>query len=135
MAPARQEVVVDELIFHLAEPEAWRRAQAAGTYVAPSLAEEGFIHLSRADQLIGTANRYYAGRTDLVLLVVRAAALGAALQLEPSTGGALFPHCYGPLPLAAVHAALAWQPDADGVFRQLPRGSSPLAPRRPGDIE
>jgi uncharacterized protein (DUF952 family) len=32
--------------------------------------------------------------------------LGAALKWEPSRGGALFPHLYGPLPISAV--AQAW---------------------------
>jgi uncharacterized protein (DUF952 family) len=36
------------------------------------------------------------------LIAVDAAALGSALRYEPSRGGALFPHLYGPLPLSAV---------------------------------
>jgi uncharacterized protein (DUF952 family) len=41
-------------------------------------------------------------RDDLVLAAVDADALGPALRWEPSRGGALFPHLYGPLPLDAV---------------------------------
>ncbi len=34
--------------------------------------------------------------------MTNASALGAALKFEVSRGGALFPHLYGELPLAAV---------------------------------
>jgi uncharacterized protein (DUF952 family) len=39
---------------------------------------------------------------DLVLVAIDAATLGSALRWEPSRGGALFPHLYADLPLAAV---------------------------------
>lgn len=35
---------------------------------------------------------------------MEAEALGEALRWEPSRGGALFPHLYGPLPMSAVRA-------------------------------
>jgi uncharacterized protein (DUF952 family) len=36
------------------------------------------------------------------LLAINPDALGDALKWEPSRGGALFPHLYGPLPLTSV---------------------------------
>ena len=45
-----------------------------------------------------TRARHFAGRTGLLLVAVEAGTLGAALKWEPSRGGALFPHLYGPLP-------------------------------------
>ena len=55
-----------------------------------------------AAQAPETAAKWFAGRDDLVLVAVEADALGPALRWEPSRGGALFPHLYGALPLAAV---------------------------------
>ena len=63
---------------------------------------DGFIHFSTAEQVAETARRHFAGEHDLVLVSVDPAALGERLRFEPSRGGALFPHLYGPLELAAV---------------------------------
>jgi uncharacterized protein (DUF952 family) len=49
-----------------------------------------------------TAAKHFSGQADLLLVAVDAARLGAALRYEASRGGALFPHLYGPLDLAAV---------------------------------
>ena len=40
--------------------------------------------------------------TSTILLAIDPDALGETLKWEPSRGGALFPHLYGPLPLMAV---------------------------------
>ncbi|HEY1632002.1 MAG TPA: DUF952 domain-containing protein [Rhizomicrobium sp.] len=63
---------------------------------------DGFLHFSTAEQVPGTLARYYAGARDLVLVAVDEAVLGAALRYEPSRDGALFPHLYAALPVAAV---------------------------------
>ena len=63
---------------------------------------DGFIHLSAANQLRGTLDKHFAGQACLVLLEVDANRLGAGLKWEKSRGGALFPHLYAPLDLAAV---------------------------------
>ena len=75
---------------------------------------DGFIHLSAADQLEATLAKHFASRPDLMLLTVDAETLGAALRWEPSRGGALFPHLYGPLPLAAVLSTATLPVDVDG---------------------
>ncbi|MEM1307349.1 MAG: DUF952 domain-containing protein [Pseudomonadota bacterium] len=77
----------------------WEEACAAGSYTGSSHdARDGFIHLSAADQLAETAAKHFSGTPDLVVIAFDADALGAALRWEPSRGGALFPHLYGPLP-------------------------------------
>ena len=50
-----------------------------------------------------------------MLVAVDAAALGDALRWEPSRGGALFPHLYGPLPLGAVRGVSPLPIGADGA--------------------
>ena len=94
----------------------WEHACRHGTYAgSPDDLRDGFIHLSAADQVAATAARHFRGIRDLVLVALDRDALGEALRWEPSRGGALFPHYYGPLP---VSAARWWQPlelAADGV--------------------
>jgi uncharacterized protein (DUF952 family) len=69
---------------------------------APVDLDDGYIHLSAADQLQGTLDKHFAGQSDLVIAEVDLAALGETVKWEVSRGGALFPHIYGPLPMAAV---------------------------------
>jgi uncharacterized protein (DUF952 family) len=80
---------------------------------SPHDLRDGFIHFSTASQLEGTVRKHYAGQTDLMLLAIDADALGEALQWEPSRGGDLFPHLYGPLPISTIASAqhLAMSPD------------------------
>ena len=86
-------------LFHITPRAAWRAAQRAGVYRAPSLDEVGFIHLSTEDQWRGTLKRWFAGATDLVLLEIDGDRVAAPVRFE---GG--FPHLYGELELAAVIA-------------------------------
>ncbi len=60
--------------------------------------EDGFLHFSTSEQLIGTLEKWYADADDLVLVAVDPDALGDALKWEPSRDGALFPHLYATLP-------------------------------------
>jgi uncharacterized protein (DUF952 family) len=92
-----------DTIFKICGREEWRAAEAVGVYSGNADdARDGFIHLSAADQVAGTLEKHYAGRSDLLLIAVDADALGEALKWEPSRGGALFPHLYGTLSLMAV---------------------------------
>ncbi len=94
----------------------WEAAQAAGRFDGSAVdLADGFIHFSAADQARETARRYFAGQADLLVLVVEAQALGEALKWEPSRGGALFPHLFGPLPCALVIEARPAPLDADGL--------------------
>ncbi|HMN63308.1 MAG TPA: DUF952 domain-containing protein [Anaerolinea sp.] len=104
-------------IYHITPLRDWQAAQAAGTYTADSLEREGFIHCSTAEQVVDTANRYYAGQAGLALLRIRVEALRAEVRYENLVGGEmLFPHIYGPLNLDAVESAADFPPGADGRF-------------------
>jgi uncharacterized protein (DUF952 family)/protein associated with RNAse G/E len=112
------------LICHLTTREAWVQAVWAEELRAESLAIEGFIHTSTPEQVVATANRYYAGRSDLVLLSIDTDRLTSDLRWEPAASvGEEFPHIYGPLNLAAVTQALEFKPGRDGqTFEALPPG-------------
>lgn len=76
-----------------------------GTFAgAPVDLADGYIHLSTEEQLAETVAKHFAGQENLHLVSVDLAALGNAVKWEPSRGGQLFPHLYGPLPLNAVVA-------------------------------
>lgn len=93
----------DSVIYKICPRAAWQEAEAAGAYRGSADdRRDGFIHLSLASQVAGTAAKYFQGQADLVLVAVAASALGAALRYEPSRGGALFPHMYAELPVTAV---------------------------------
>lgn len=109
------------MIYHIVSAESWQSAQAAGVYSAESLTTEGFIHFSTRAQVIATANRYYHGHSDLLLLAVDVAALRADLVYENTTGGSEpFPHLYGPLNLDAVRHVWPLVPAPDGRFAWSP---------------
>lgn len=106
------------MLFHLTTREAWERAQRDGRYEPPSLATEGFIHLSSATQWPATALRYYRGRTHLVLLTIDEARLEGEVRWEMAHGEA-FPHLYSALASAAVRRVQGLAPDATGALHTV----------------
>ena len=85
----------------------WAQFQTDGLFHgAPVDLADGYIHLSAADQLQGTLDKHFAGQSGLVIAEVDLFALGATVKWEVSRGNALFPHIYGPLPMAAVLGVL-----------------------------
>ena len=81
----------------------WAQFEVDGVFRgAPVDLADGYIHLSAADQLQGTLTKHFAGQSGLVIAEVDLAQLGATVKWEISRGDALFPHIYGPLPMAAV---------------------------------
>ena len=86
----------------LLRPE-WDAFRAAGqTLGAPIDLADGYVHFSTAAQVAETAAKWFADKSDLVLVACHAEGFGAALKWEASRGGALFPHVYRPLHLSDV---------------------------------
>ncbi len=107
-----------DLLLHLIDVASWT---AVTTEVRPpSLAEQGFVHLSTPAQVHLPAQRLFAGREDLLLLQVDLCLLAAELRWEPGVPGdpdaMLFPHLYGPLPVSAVTGVSDYRPGPDGCF-------------------
>lgn len=111
---------VPPTIHHLALAHEWAAATAGGraydrSTVDRSLAEEGFVHCSTPAQLRATADRYYAGRTDVVLLTIDTTRLAGTVVMEQApSSGEWYPHVYGPIPLDAVVGAEPVVPGPDG---------------------
>ena len=89
-------------IYHIVLPEIWEQVRGERLYRHESLASEGFIHCSYEHQIDGVIERYYADQDELVILTLDTDKLAARLVAEPSTGGEIYPHIYGPLNMTAV---------------------------------
>ena len=102
-------------IYKVLDSAAWQTAQNSGFFSGSAVdVRDGFIHFSAKDQLAETLHKHFAGGSDLVLLYIRSERIADGLRWEPSRGGALFPHLYAPLPVAAVHRVEALRLDAHG---------------------
>jgi len=67
-------------VFHLAQAGAWQRfaeEPREACWNPPSLAREGFVHLSFAEQLGGTLDAHFGAHHALVLLELEPALLAA----------------------------------------------------------
>ena len=106
-------------VFHITERKLFAAALESGAYEAESLLREGFIHCSTRLQVPRTAARFYAGRDGLVLLCIESERIAGLLRYE-AADGELFPHCYGPIPIAAIPAVIDFPCRADGSF-ELPQ--------------
>jgi uncharacterized protein (DUF952 family) len=86
------------------------------------LAGPGFIHCSKAGQILRVANLVFAGQHGLVLLEIDPGRLTSLLRWEPGADLAteLFPHIYGPINLDAVLHVIDFEPGPDGKFH-LPK--------------
>lgn len=88
-------------IFHIVLPDAWKSFDGE-FYEHSSLAAEGFIHCSFDHQLEGVIARYYSGVETVILLEIDSERLISKLINEPSTGGEIYPHIYGPINRDAI---------------------------------
>ncbi len=94
-------------LFHICLAVDWERAQHDEAITDSTrdvtLAAEGFVHCSYADQLAATVARFYGDLDEIVVLRIDADRLTSPLVVEDLAGtGEAFPHVYGPIDLAAV---------------------------------
>ena len=96
------------VIYHVTTAETWNAAKAIGNYEEASLKSEGFIHCSHDHQVAGVLERYFAGQTGLVKLVIDTDKLHSKYieEWSPSVQDT-FPHIYGPINTSAVIEVIA----------------------------
>ena len=108
------------MILHICPRARWEEALAEGVYAGDTLATQGYIHCSTAEQVHAPATLRFRGRTDLLLLQIAEDRLPIPVTWEdgdpPHPDGTLFPHLYAALPISAVVAVTEYQPDEDGTF-------------------
>ena len=103
-------------IYKILPRSEWDTARAAGAFAGSAVdLADGFIHFSGHDTAQRTAELYFKGQADLMLLIVEADDLGEALKWEASRGGVLFPHLFRDLKMDEVLAERALALGADRV--------------------
>ncbi len=108
-------------IFHILKRDEWHEAKKAGTYHPETLDNEGFIHCSKADQLLGVANSFFKGQNHLLILRIDQTKVQPEVKVEPPLeapmSNILFPHIYGDLNLDCVEAEIDFSCQEDGTFK------------------
>ena len=116
-------------LFHIVAPADW---PAEGAYRPASLAEQGFVHLSFADQVEQVANAIYLDAPELVVIELDPTELGVQVRVEDSYGeGVAFPHAYGPVSVSAAMAVHPLVRTAEGKWRVTIRAGAGV-PASPG---
>jgi len=99
-------IPIDQPLFHLALEADWKAALQHGDYRVStrglSLEQVGFIHLSWQEQVQATFDRFYADAGAVLTLRINPKLVSAPLRADAIHTGVLFPHLYGPLPIASV---------------------------------
>jgi uncharacterized protein (DUF952 family) len=112
-------------MFHIVDARVWGDADTVGEYRAASLASEGFIHCSYAEQVRATLKRHYPSVLGLIIVELDPTRIEAPIRVEDTSGsGAKFPHVYGPIPTRAAvsaHPVEQWLSDQG----DLAGGASP----------
>lgn len=106
-----------DTIYHIAKKTDWMRARAEGVYKVDSLDSQGFIHMSKEEQVNRVANRVFKGEEDLLLLCIDYEKIKDHVRWEGEEDyGENFPHLYCPLRLDAVVKIVEFKPDQNGIF-------------------
>ncbi|MFB0557762.1 MAG: DUF952 domain-containing protein [Candidatus Bathyarchaeia archaeon] len=104
-------------IYHIAYREDWNRALVDGVYRVETLESQGFIHMSKENQVNQVANSIFKGEKDLLLLHIDYEKVKDKVRWEGKQDyGEDFPHLYGPLPLDVVVKVVEFKPDRNGTF-------------------
>jgi uncharacterized protein (DUF952 family) len=96
-------IVTPSRVFKIVAATMWAEARLVGVFSGSTDdMRDGYIHLSSAAQVPGTLKRYFTGQGNLLLVAFACSELTPQLRWEPSRGGDVFPHYYGPLPVKAA---------------------------------
>jgi uncharacterized protein (DUF952 family) len=108
----------DQIVYKVMSAEELSQMERDGVFRgSPVDIADGYIHLSCGAQLAETLDKHFSGVDGLVLAAVDLSRLGDTVRWEPSRGGQLFPHIYGPLPIEAVVSTAMLERTADGEIK------------------
>lgn len=82
----------------------WDQWEGRDHYLPRDYEQEGFIHATKGDELLGiVADRVYADyEGELFVLVVDEAKSSSPIKYEQAKDGLMYPHIYGPLNREAI---------------------------------
>ncbi|MGI9516937.1 MAG: DUF952 domain-containing protein [Pirellulaceae bacterium] len=107
---------MSQLVYKILDANLWESARQAGSFQGAGIdVQDGFIHLSAADQVQETARLYFAGQSNLVLVEFDADQLGDGLRWEASRDGQKFPHVYGEIPVQLASNVWPMPLNDDGI--------------------
>ena len=107
----------DRYIYKVLTLEQWGAFQRGKVFKgSPVDLSDGYIHLSCADQLKATMDKYYANQAEVAILQVDASKLDGKFKYEVSRGGAEFPHLFAALPMTAIGKLWLVSPE-NGAYR------------------
>jgi uncharacterized protein (DUF952 family) len=113
------------LVYKICRRAEWQDALRRGRYTGSADdRRDGFIHLSTGDQVAGTAAKHFRSQRGLVLVALATSRIANDLRWETSRGGALFPHHYGEIDVAAAVWVKPMPLGANGV-PELPSNVAP----------
>lgn len=83
-------------IYKILTESEWTELKENGIFLGtPADRKDGFIHLSKKEQIEGVLFRYYSNQRPLYLVEFSAGDFGDSLRWENSSNGEKFPHVYG----------------------------------------
>jgi len=104
-------------IFHITQRQQWEQAKDLDSYRGDTLDTEGFIHCSKATQIVKVANRFFSNQKELVLIFIDSDKVQAEIRYEEAEVGELFPHIYGELNVDAVYQVIDFEAGENGFFK------------------
>ncbi len=90
------------MIYHVTTLQDWESQKGKPEFIPADYNKEVFIHCCTQAQLAGVVDRYFKGRSGLVLLHLDESKLKAELKYEISTNDEEFPHLYGAINCEAI---------------------------------
>ena len=91
-----------KFVYKIINHDELQKAKLSGTYSGSSKdIEDGYIHFSGQDQVMGTLEKYYKGKQNLILLKIETLNLDH-LVWEQASDGNFFPHLYSSLDLTNI---------------------------------
>ncbi|MEP7146226.1 MAG: DUF952 domain-containing protein [bacterium] len=105
------------MIYHIAQRKEWEDSLKNKWYETASLSSEGFIHCSPLEKLEESANNFFRGMNDLVLLCIDEDKVESFIAWEDLYNTNFdFPHIYGKLNLDAVMRVFEIKRNDHGIF-------------------
>lgn len=108
-------------IFKILRMSEWSIMKAMGEFIGSvDDKRDGYIHLSTAEHIKTTLDKYYTTAVTrgqaVVLVKIKTAGLEDKLVYELARGDIYFPHYYAPLPMSHVVDSVRVSAGSDGLY-------------------